>query len=260
MSRGTLRVYLVAHHDGKLTGRLLARGWAQDVPVAYGATRDEVLATLEQLVAEQLGGNAEALEPFLWDEQLHVRSVALDIHPQAVVKKRWVIGKEPIPLRLTFAWSQLDSGGFRVVLPRFDWWFVLEDLAIAPTVLRHAVSNALLGAKGRSLFDFRSEGPETIESWSPPALARSRSEAGSHGLEAFPTLHAVAEELVVGRKTRRRLVEPPDLRPHAHLWERETPASILLVGGPGVGKTTWVDALARQFGRMRRGKGTAPRI
>ncbi len=262
MSRASLRVYLVTHHDGKQTGRLLARGWARDIPVAYGATRDEVLAGLEQVASDLVASDPAALEPFLWDEQLNVRSVALDVHPQTVVEKRWVIGKEPIPLRLTFAWSKLEQGGFRVVLPRFDWWFVLEDLAIAPQVLRQAVSNALLGAKGRSLFDFRSEGPETIESWAPPLLARSRSSSRAPSLEGFPTLHAVAEELVTlasGRR-RRHLIEPPDLRPHAHLWERETPASILLVGGPGVGKTTWVDALARQFTRMRRGKGNAPRI
>jgi ATP-dependent Clp protease ATP-binding subunit ClpC len=260
MSRSSLRVYLVTHHDGKQTGRLLARGWAAEVPVAYGATRDEVLAGLEQIVGDQLAGNPSALEPFMWDEQLNVRSVGLEVHPQTVVKKRWVIGKDPIPLRLTFAWSKLDAGGYRVVLPRFDWWFVLEDLAIAPQVLRQAVSNALLGAQGRSLFDFRSEGPETIESWSPPLLGRTRGDSRPPTYEAFPTLHAVAEELVEGRRRRQRLIEPPDLRPHAHLWERETPASILLVGGPGVGKTTWVDALARQFSRMRRGKGTAPRI
>ncbi len=260
MSRSSLRVYLVTHHDGKQTGRLLARGWAQDVPVAYGATRDEVFAALEQVATDQLAGNPAALEPFLWDEQLNVRSVALDVHPQTVVKKRWVIGKDPIPLRLTFAWSKLDTGGYRVVLPRFDWWFVLEDLAIAPQVLRQAVSNALLGAQGRSLFDFRSEGPETIEAWSPALLSRSRADSRPPSWEVFPTLHAVAEELVTGRVRRQRLIEPPDLRPHAHLWERETPASILLVGGPGVGKTTWVDALARQFTRMRHGKGVAPRI
>jgi ATP-dependent Clp protease ATP-binding subunit ClpC len=258
--RSSLRVYFVTHHDGKLTGSLLARGWAEQLPSAFGSSVAEVYAALEQLVTDMLAREQD-LEPFLWDEELNVRTVNVTVHPLSVVLKRWVIGKDAIPLRLAFAWSKLDKGGYRVVLPRFGWWFILEDLDIAPQVLSQAVSTGLLGQAAHSLFEFRSLGAERIEAWSPSVLGRrKRREAGSNPAEAFPTLHAVSEELVQhARRRRSRLVEPPDLRAHAHLWERETPASILLVGGPGVGKTTWVEALAREFARRRRGSDTSER-
>lgn len=263
--RSSLRVYFVTHHDGKLTGSLLARGWAEQLPSAFGSSVAEVYAALEQLVTDMLAREQD-IEPFLWEEELNVRTVNVSVHPLSVVLKRWVIGKEAIPLRLAFAWSKLDKGGYRVVLPRFGWWFILEDLDIAPQVLSQAVSTGLLGEAAHSLFEYRSLGPERIEAWSPAVLGRrKRREADRSTAEAFPTLYAVSEELVQhARRRRSRLVEPPDLRAHAHLWERETPASILLVGGPGVGKTTWVEALAREFARRRRGSGnderTSPRI
>jgi len=251
--KDSLRVYLTTHHDGMLTGRLLARGWAPSLPSAFGASEDEVLAGLEQLLTD-MQARGDGFEPFLWAEQLNVRTVRVEVNPLAVVQKRWVIGKDIIPLRLAFAWSKLDTGGYRVVLPRFDWWFILEDLDTAPRVLEQAVSSALLGEAAQSLFDFRTVGSEHIRAWSPPILARRRGgDSQRETFSAFPTLYAVAEELVSqSRRKRSRIVEPPDLRGHAHLWERETPASLLLVGGPGVGKTTWVETLAREFFRRRR--------
>jgi ATP-dependent Clp protease ATP-binding subunit ClpC len=263
--RSSLRVYFVTHHDGKLTGSLLARGWAEELPSAFGNSTAEVYAGLEQIITDMLAREQD-IEAFLWDEELNVRTVNVSVHPLSVVQKRWVISKDAIPLRLAFAWSKLDKGGYRVFLPRFGWWFILEDLDIAPQVLSQAVSTGLLGEAARSLFEFRALGAERIEAWSPPVLGRrKRRESDGNAAEAFPTLYAVAEELVQhARRRRSRLVEPPDLRGHAQLWERETPASILLVGGPGVGKTTWVEALAREFARRRRGsessERTSPRI
>jgi len=271
----SLRVYFVTHHDGQLTGSLLARGWTEQLPAVFGASEAEVYAGLEQIVADKLAWNDGGIEPFLWDEQLNTRTVNVSVQPLAVVHKRWVIGKQPIPLRLAFAWSKLSANqatrgdatnSYRVVVPRFGWWFILEDLETAPQVLSQAVSNKLLGQDARSVFDFRSLGDERIEAWSPAVLGRQRrANAQSQLWEAFPTLHAVAEELVQRAQRRRwRLVEPPDLRDHAYLWERETPASILLVGGPGVGKTTWIETLAREFARRPRarasGAQTNPRI
>src|SRR5690606_11290408 len=141
--RSSLRVYFVTHHNGKLTGRLLAHGWTEQVPAVFGATEAEVYAGLEQIVADMIARHDASIDAFLWDEGLNVRTVSIEVHPLAVVRKRWVIGKDAIPLRLAFAWSKLGpehaSTGYRVLLPRFGWWFILEDLDIAPQVLGQAV-------------------------------------------------------------------------------------------------------------------------
>lgn len=258
-----LRVLFTHHPDGSVTGSLLLKGWAEQIPSSFGASEEAVLAGLEQLVTDRLADDSGAMDAFLWDEQLSVRTVQFEINPLSVVDKRWVIGRETIPLRMSFAWSRLPKGGYRVLLPRFNWWFILEDLESSAQVLRQAVSSELLGRQAASLFDYRDLGEVRVVEWTPPLLGRRRRERGlPNTYEAFPTLRAVAEERVErSRRRRSRLVEPPDLRPHAHLWERETPASILLVGGPGVGKSTWIEALAREFSRRRKGAtGTSPRI
>ncbi len=263
--KDSLRVYFVAHHSGMLTGSLLPRGWSEDNPSVHAATKAEVFSGLEQLITDMMVHTPGSLDPFLWTEQLNTRTVQVEVNPQAVLDGRWVVGKDPIPLRLSFAWSRLPKGGFRVLLPRFGWSMILEELELAGEILQQAVSTALLGKAAQTTFDFRALGGESIEQWTPPLLSRRKQRARRpETWEAFPTLHAVAEELVQrSRRRRSRLVEPPDLSHLRSLWERETPASILLVGGPGVGKTSWVEALAREFSRRSKGSGgsrTSPRI
>ena len=70
-------------------------------------------------------------------------------------------------LELTYLASRIPAGGFRVLVPRFNWRFIVEDLAVAPEVLEHAVSTALLGEQPRSLYEFRAEGEEYVREWSP---------------------------------------------------------------------------------------------
>lgn len=82
------------------------------------------------------------------------------VHPPIVADQRWVIGAREIALRMSYAWCPLRNGGDRVMLPRFGWWFVLEDLADAGQVLHAAMATALLGERAATLYDFRREGPE----------------------------------------------------------------------------------------------------
>ncbi len=80
-----------------------------------------------------------------------------------------------------------------------------------------------------------------------------------------PTLHAVSEDLVE-KAARQRLPlavgESEELEQALPLFDvarAAPPPSILLVGGPGVGKTTWVHRLARRFAAWRRGGAREPR-
>jgi len=267
-TKRSFRVYFTAHHDGRLTGILL-RTWDwffdRPAPAAYGTSEDDVLEQLEAELQGLAATREDDLERYLWDDAFEVRTIGIEVHPQTTVKKRAVIGKRRIPLRLTYLWSKLREGGYRVMIPRFSWWFIVEDLAIAPEVIRQLLTTALIGESPRSLYDFRMEGEEYVRVWSPRVQAAAERAAAQEAQESRPTLQAVAEELV-DRAARQKLPvivgESPELEEAMPLLERSPPASILLVGGPGVGKTTWVYRLARRFAALRRDKTRrrAPRL
>jgi ATP-dependent Clp protease ATP-binding subunit ClpC len=144
---------------------------------------------------------------------------------------------------------------------------VVEDLAVAAETLRNAVSAALLGEHPQWLYDFRREGEERVRQWSPPLLAglRGAIEEQQDEEEDFPVLRSLAEDLVE-QAARRRLPpvigDEPDLTPYHDKLQRFPPPSLLLLGEPGVGKSTWVRRVARLIVRWKR-DGTAellPRI
>ena len=261
--RSSLRVYFTTHADGRLTGHLIPR-WSGFLtlppPSAYGTSEDDVLARLEVVVRSF----EEPLDRYLWREHFETRSVLVEVHPLTAFKGRLVVSRQPLPLTMTYAWSELDRGGYRVLLPRFGWSWVLEDLEMAPEILRQEVSSALSGQDARWVFEFRRQGEEVVREWSPRWLRSRPVDSDTWNGDTFDTLHQVAEELV-DLAARRRL--PPvvgelDLGPYAGLFEHSPPVSLLLVGPPGVGKSTWVRRLAQLFARWRSdpGRDHTPRI
>ena len=259
MTDKSFRVYFTTHHDGRLTGRLLPV-WTSffdaPAPSAYGASEADVYAQLEKRVRQMLLDDAAALDRFLWEEPLHAKTLTVEVHPQTMHKKRPVIGKALVPLRLTYVFGKLESGAYRVLVPRFGWSFVLEELSIAREVLQNALSTALLGEQPKGLYDFRHEGEEYVASWDP---GRARAEAHARGTDEERRARGAradrrgADLARAGGTARPALVyDGESAGGLARLALRQPPRSILLVGGPGVGKTSWVLKLARWFAERRR--------
>ncbi len=243
--------------ETRVTGRLM-RAWDElfdkPAPAAFGVSESDVLEQLErQLVG--LTATGESLTRYLWTEEFQTRRVRVDVHPLSSVKKRPVIGKELIPLQLTYAWSKMSGGAYRVMVPRFGGWFILEDLALAPDVLRHAVSSWLLGSNPRWVYDFRWEGEEWVREWSPALLTRTDvAEEKEDDAKKHPVLAQIGEELVELAARGKLPATVGDSSELVALEERlrKRPfPSLLVVGPPGVGKTTFVRRLARHFAQKR---------
>jgi ATP-dependent Clp protease ATP-binding subunit ClpC len=264
MTKKSFRVYWITHHDNRKTGMLL-RSWSSfwdgPPPSSYGANEEEVLSQLEiQLQEEEMYG--KSLDRYLWEERFACREVAVQIHPQTVIQKRPVVGKKQIPLRLTYAYSKTKNESFRVMLPRFGWRFLVEELDIVPELLRNALSTVLLGENPRWVYDFRKEGAEYVSEWTPrfqPKALNRDEEAEFRPIP--PTLGQVSDEWV--EKAAKHKLAPVigevPLIEQAVAWSRRVPpASFLLIGGPGIGKTTFVRKLAQRFATLRKDKTQTP--
>jgi ATP-dependent Clp protease ATP-binding subunit ClpC len=266
----TLRVFCTRHSDGRWTGLLMR--WRErffDIPPpsAYGDSWEEVLLQLESVMTERLARMGDELDRYLWGEHFETRQATVIIHPQTFRDKRMVIGAAEIPLRLTYAWAPLDGKAsrpspdgarkgdvtcnYRVMLPRFGWWFIVDSLSIAPEVLKNVISSALVGEKARWVYDFRPEGEETVREWSPRWLERAGEVAAAAADEAgdLPTVRSVADEWVE-RASRGKLPMPvgepqPGFERLVDLARRDILPSILLVGPTGGGKTATIRRLAR---------------
>jgi ATP-dependent Clp protease ATP-binding subunit ClpC len=261
-------VYFVDHGEAGKTGSLL-RQWDRffdtPPPAAFGATERDVYAQLEQQLAEMEAETPGESARYLWEDAFASREVKISIHPRSSIAKRAVIGKKEIPLVITYAYTKLKGGGYKVMVPRFGGWFILEDLSLAHDVLKNAVSNWLLGESPRWVYDFRHDGEEYVREWTPPVLKRTKPEPPLPAEGAEPAaLSQVAEELVLrAAKDKLQLVvgDAPQLNVHHASMRRSPPASLLFVGPPGVGKTACVRRCARLFATWRRDTARhAPRL
>ncbi|MEL6760305.1 MAG: AAA family ATPase [Myxococcota bacterium] len=260
----SLRVYFVTHRDGRLSGILMRRReslFENPPPSAYGSSVDDVLAQLAVALQVRIAVEDDTIERYLWRESFHTRTIDVELYAATMVKKQPVIGARSVPLRVSFCWSRLTYGAYRVVLPRFGWWMILEDLEIAAEAIEHEIASAMLGTDPQWIYDFRHEGEEFVTEWSPDWSATGSSNASTENnerLERFPVMSAIADDLVE-RAARRRL---PSVLGDDALFRRMLPellrperTSVLLVGGPGVGKTAFVYRLARAIQRQTKGKG-----
>ncbi|MEO8707358.1 MAG: AAA family ATPase, partial [Kofleriaceae bacterium] len=184
--------------------------------------------------------------------------VEVEIHPGRPDPRGYVIASATVPIKLGYAAAKLDGSQlYRVIVPRFDWTFVTEDLAAVPDTIRSLVFAALIGDSPASLYDLRREVDEQILEWRPldaPTTARKKDEDAP---EPAPTLEAVAEDLVaIARAGRLAPVVgvDPTFDTLLPLLDHEKLPSLLLVGPRGAGKSALVRRFARGMLEQSRGK------
>ena len=181
----SLRVYFIAHPEGRWSGYLmrLRQGlFDQPAPSAYGFSREEVLQLIEQELTERIATGRETLDAYFFTETFSVGVARVVVRPATVVDKQ-TVGERTIPMRISYAWSPLPSGGYRVMLPRFGWWILLETLTLAPDALRTAVGAALLGGQQSWVYDFDQQGDDDVQVFEPAEVGLVD---GTHRLRAQP--------------------------------------------------------------------------
>jgi ATP-dependent Clp protease ATP-binding subunit ClpC len=262
-------VFVTKHHGGLTSAVLLRRYRVMFDPPPPAAMAEDQETALTRLApqAALIAEHAENAQRYLWTEQLELRRIEVDIHPGRPDPRGYVIAGATVPIKLAYAAAPLfkpheERRLWRVLVPRFDWSFVAEDLDAVPDTVRALVFASLIGDAPASLYDLRRELEEQIVEWSPiEAAGRVRTKAEEQG-DPAPNLEAVAEDWV-GMARADRLPPVVGVDPIfdeiASLLDDKRMPSLLFVGPRGSGKTALVRRIARGLMDRSRGKGAAKR-
>jgi ATP-dependent Clp protease ATP-binding subunit ClpC len=259
MTKRAFRVFVTRHHGG-LTSAVLLRRYRMlfdgPPPAAMAADEDTALARLAPQAAYLV--EEDEAERYLWTEELELRRIEVEIHPGRPDPRGYVIAKAMVPLRLGYAAAKLDGAPlYRVLIPRFDWSFVAEDLASVPDTVRALVFSALVGDNAASLYDLRREPDEKILEWSPIEAPVTAAKQSGEEPDPAPTLEAVGEDWVAAARAGRLPAvvgnDPVFTQLGATLDDKRIP-SLLFVGPRGAGKTALVRRIARGLLDRSRGK------
>ncbi|MGN6105588.1 MAG: AAA family ATPase, partial [Kofleriaceae bacterium] len=264
MTRPSFRVFLTRHHSEVWSAVLLRRHrvlFDQPAPAAMANDAETALARLVPQAAALVA--SEDVERYLWTETLELRRVEVEIHPGRPDPGGYVIARATVPIKIGYAAARLaGSPLYRVLVPRFDWSFVAEDLEAVPDTLRSLAFAALVGDSPASLYDLRREPEERVVEWQPIELQRHTQRDAGDPAPAAETLEAVAEDWVAtARSNRLRPVVgiDPVYEQLAPLLDEPRLPNLLLVGPRGAGKTTLVRRLARGLLERSRGKAAVRR-
>ncbi|MEP6863740.1 MAG: ATP-dependent Clp protease ATP-binding subunit, partial [Deltaproteobacteria bacterium] len=262
MTKRSFRVFVTRHHGG-LTSAVLLRRFRTlfdgPPPAAMAADEETALARLAPQAAFLV--EEDEAERYLWTEELELRRIEVEIHPGRPDPRGYVIAKAMVPLRLGYAAAKLDGAPlYRVLVPRFDWSFVAEDLGAVPETVRALVFTALIGDAAATLYDLRREIDEKIVEWSPIEAPVNAAKKSGEEPDPAPTLEAVGEDWVAVARANRlppTVGSDPTFDQLASLLDPEAGdkriPSLLFVGPRGAGKTALVRRIAR--GLLERGRG-----
>jgi ATP-dependent Clp protease ATP-binding subunit ClpC len=262
MTRPAFRVFVTTHHGGLCSAVLLRRHrvlFDRPPPAAMATDVETALARLAPQAALLVdGGDAER---YVWTEDLELRRVDIDIHPGRPDPRGHVVASAKVPIRLGYAAARLEGAAlYRVLIPRFDWSFVTEQLATVPDTLRALVFAALIGDSPAALYDLRREVHEEILEWRPVEAPLRKAATAADAWPPAPTLEAVAEDWVALARAGRlapSVGSDPTFDQLAPQLDEQRLPSLLIVGPRGAGKSTLVRRMARAL--LERGRGKAGR-
>jgi ATP-dependent Clp protease ATP-binding subunit ClpC len=264
VKRPSFRVFITHHHGGLVSAVMMRRYrvlFDKPPPAAMARTVEDALARLAPHAALLVDDRAS--DRYEWTGDLELRRIDVDIHPGRPDPRGYVISASTVPIRLGYAAAKIEGGDlYRVIVPRFDWTFVAEDLAAVPDTIRSLVFAGLIGDAATSLYDVRREVDEEIRAWTPVDAAAKQKSRAEASRVASPTLEAVAEDWVAladKHRLRATVGVDPIFDTNQHLLYPDKMPSVLLVGPRGAGKSTLVRRFARSLLEQGRGKNATRR-
>jgi len=263
MTRPAFRVFVTQHHGGLVSAVMLRRYRVlndKPPPAAMATNLDDALARLAPQAALLVENQANA-ERYTWTEAIELRRLDVDIHPGRPDPRGYVVTRATVPIRLGYAAAKFpDAPLYRVLIPRFDWSYITEDLATVPDTLSALVFSALVGDAAALLYDLHREVDEQVIEWRPIEAPLRTKKKSTDEPDPAPTMEAVAEDWVAmaraGRLAPSVGIDPVYDKLAVLLDDKRLP-SLLLVGPRGAGKSTLVRRIAR--GLLERGRGKTGR-
>ena len=259
--KSSLRAYVVRHAEGHVTATLMRhrdRLFGPPAPTGIAETIEEACRYVEDVLRARMLENSDHLEDYLFEGVIPFHDLELEVHPLRTVDKTPVIGDRAITLTFGYALFAMPRGGYRVMMPRFGWWFVCETPRSAPALIRQLIGAQLLGESSHGLLQYRRGASESVLERTPSWASRTPREASDEELDvqSFRELFKVAEEWVMRAKRRQLPATVGTLTPEQAALVLARPArSIVLVGPSGTGKTAWVRMLARHLALAAEGQG-----
>jgi len=257
----SLRAYVVRHAEGHITSTLMRhqdRPFGLPAPTGIAETIEEACRYVEDVLRARMLENTDHLEDYLFEDVIPFHDLELEVHPLRTVDKTPVIGDRAITLTFGYALFAMPRGGYRVMMPRFGWWFVCETPRSAPALIRQLIGAQLLGESSHGLLQYRRGVSESVLERTPSWANREPKDVTDEELDiqSFRELFKVAEEWVTRAKRRQLPATVGALTPEQAALVVARPArSIVLVGPSGTGKTAWVRMLARHFSQAAESQG-----
>jgi ATP-dependent Clp protease ATP-binding subunit ClpC len=261
MTRPSFRVFITQHHGGLVSAVLMRRYrvlFDSPPPAAMAEDVETALRRLAPQAALLSDEDDGRIERYVWTEELELRRVEVDIHPGRPDPRGYVITSATVPIKLGYAAAKLDGSPlYRVLVPRFDWSFVSEQLGPVPDTIRSLVFAALIGDNSAALYDLRREVEESIVEWSPIDAPTKAKKRAADEPDPAPVLEAVAEDWIALARAHRLTptvgVDPVFDRLAGTIAEKRLP-NLLFVGPRGAGKSSLVRRIARAMLEGSRGK------
>jgi len=214
---------------------------------AVGGSADEALRQMKEFIdwaqrEEPWRIDTDFLEPAL-------THVEVELRPEFHVEKKVFSGRDAVRLRVPCVHGRDESGLLLASLPTLDVRFNFNEPGALKTLVAHYVKQALKGLSPAEIALRLPPKSCALEQW--PVRERAvREKRVAFDRKTVPTLDAVAEPVMEMRRGGRAL---------GMAWERSAEvaqlvrrigaekASVLLVGEPGVGKTTVVVEAAKRL-------------